>query len=125
MSLVSHLMELPGVIAAGDFAYRGGHYYHHEGDLSENETRLVATLCRANSAALRMEGDMLTMFSKVCQPGAGGCGFEPFDGWVVHGASKSICVMSNVYCVFDNQHASITQLLRTLRERLAQASAHA
>lgn len=123
MSLVSHLMELPGVIAAGDFAYRGGHYYHHEGDLSENETRLVATLCRANTAAVRMEGDMMSMFSTVCEPGVEGCGFEPFDGWVVHGVSKSICVMSNVYCVLDNQRASISQVLRTLRERLGQASA--
>ncbi|KTG17518.1 MULTISPECIES: DUF2173 family protein [unclassified Guyparkeria] len=125
MSLVSHLMELPGVIAVGDFAYRGGHHYHHEGDLSENETRLIATLCRANTEAVGMEGDMLSMFSRVCQPGAGGCGFEPFDGWVVHGQSKSICVMSNVYCVLDNQQASLTQVLRMLRERHGQSSATA
>ena len=121
MSLVSDLMGLPGVVAAGDFAYRGDQYYRHEGKLSASETHLISTLCRANSAAVRMEGDMLAMFSKVCQPGAGGCGFEPSLGWVVHGTSRSICVMSNVYCVLDNERGSLTQVLGKLRERLAKA----
>ena len=118
MSLVSDLMKLPGVLAAGDFAYRGDQYYRHEGQLSGKETRLVSSLCRANSAAVRMESDMLVMFSKVCAPGAGGCGFEPAKGWVVHGDAKSICVMANVYCVLDNDRASLTQVLGEMRDRL-------
>ncbi|MFN2381821.1 MAG: DUF2173 family protein [Guyparkeria sp.] len=122
MSLVTDLMGQAGVLAAGDFAYRGDQYYHHHGDLSEDETRMVSTLCRANTAAVRMEGDMLAMFSRVCQPGAGGCGFEPTKGWVVHGDKRSICVISNVYCVLDNEKASLTKVLGLMRERLADAS---
>ena len=121
MSLVSDLMGQTGVVAAGNFAYRGDQYYHHKGDLSEVETKLVSTLCRANTAAVRMEGDMLALFSRVCQPSVGGCGFEPTKGWVVHGKSRSICVISNVYCVLDNERASLTKVLGLMRERLANA----
>lgn len=121
MSLVSDLMEQPGVVAAGDFAYRGDQYYHHKGELSPAETRVVSSLCRANAAAMRMEGDMLAMFSRVCQPGSGGCGFEPTKGWVMHGDSRSVCVISNVYCVLDNGQASLTKVLGMMRERLADA----
>ncbi|MBN2873192.1 MAG: DUF2173 family protein [Halothiobacillaceae bacterium] len=119
MSLVNDLMGQPGVLAAGDFAFRGDQYYQHKGNLSDAETRLITTLCRANSASVRMEGDMLSMFSRVCQPGAGGCGFEPTKGWVMHGKTRSICVISNVYCVLDNQQASLTKVLRLLRENLS------
>ncbi|MGM0690558.1 MAG: DUF2173 family protein [Pseudomonadota bacterium] len=121
MSLVSDLMDQPGVVAAGDFAYRGDQSYHHEGDLSAAETRLVSSLCRANAAAVRMEGDMLAMFSRVCQPGAGGCGFEPTKGWAMHGKSRSVCVISNVYCVIDNERGSLGSVLRMMRDRLADA----
>ncbi|MFP4251419.1 MAG: DUF2173 family protein [Guyparkeria sp.] len=122
MSLVTDLMELPGVLAAGDFAYRGDQYYAHKGDLSSDETRLVTALARSNMAAVRMEGDMLALFSKVCQPGAGRCGFERAKGWVVHGEGRSVCVMSHVYCIYDNDRASLTQILGLMRERLADAS---
>ncbi len=122
MSLVTDLMELPGVLAAGDFAYRGDQYYAHKGDLSGNETRLVTALARSNMAAVRMEGDMLALFSKVCQPGLKRCGFERAKGWVVHGEDRSFCVMSHVYCIYDNDRASLTQILGLMRERLADAS---
>jgi roadblock/LC7 domain-containing protein len=121
MSLVTDLMDQPGVVAAGDFAYRGDQYYHHKGALSQSETRMVSTLCRANTAAVRMEGDMLALFSRICQPETGGCGFEPTKGWVVHGESRSICVISNVYCVLDNEKASLTKVLGLMRKRLANA----
>lgn len=121
MSLVSDLMDQPGVVAAGDFAYRGDQYYHHKGDLSAADTRIISSVCRANAAAVRMEGDMLAMFSRVCQPGAGGCGFEPTKGWVMHGESRSVCVISNVYCVLDNERGSLTKVLSMMLKRLADA----
>lgn len=121
MTLVSDLMKLTGVVAAGDFAYRGDQYYAHKGDLSHQETRLISNLARANSAAVTMECDMLAMFSKVCQPGGAGCGFERGKGWVMHGESRSVCVLSNVYCLYDNDRASLTRILGLMRERLAKA----
>ncbi|MFI9651252.1 DUF2173 family protein [Guyparkeria halopsychrophila] len=121
MSLVNDLMDQPGVVAAGDFAYRGDQYYHHKGDLSAADTRLISSLCRSNAAAMRMEGDMLAMFSRVCQPGAGGCGFVPTKGWVMHGKSRSVCVISNVYCVIDNERGSLGNVLGMMRNRLADA----
>ena len=121
MSLVSDLMELPGVLAAGDFAYRGDQCYAHKGDLSGEETRLITAMARSNMAAIRMEGDMLALFSKVCQPGGNGCGFERAKGWVVHGEDRSVCVLSHVYCLYDNDRASLTRILGLMRERLADA----
>jgi len=114
-------MELPGVRAAGDFAYRGDQYYAHKGDLSDKETRLISTLARANTAAMRMEGDMVALFSKVCQSGGAGCGFERAKGWVMHGEERSVCVLSNVYCLYDNDRVSLTRILALMRERLAKA----
>ena len=120
MSLVAELMDLPGVIAAGDYAYRGDQYTWR-GDITEREARMISTLCRANLETVRMEGDMLAMFSRVCQPGGRGCGFERAKGWMVNGGERSVCVLSNVYCIFDNAEASMTSILRLMRERLKDA----
>lgn len=124
MSLITDLMELTGVVAAGDFVYRGDQYSAHRGPMSEEETRTMSSLCRANTTSMRMEGDLLALFSRVCQPEAGGCGFDPAKGWVMHGAKRSICVISNVYCLIDNDRASLTEVLGLMRERLSEAPDH-
>jgi len=121
MSVITELMELPGVLAAGDFAYRGDQYYEHRGDLSDREVRLMSRLSRANLQAVSMQGRLLKTFARACQPDKRRCGFDRTKGWVMHGADRSVCVLSNVYCAFDNKRASLNQILGLMQRRLADA----
>lgn len=120
MSLLSELIDLPGVVAAGDYAYRGDQF-DYVGEISFDEARMLSVLCRANTESVYMESDMLATFAKVCQPGGRGCGFERAKGWIVNGCERSICVISNTFCIYNNEEASIDKILGLMRKRLADA----
>ncbi|MCL7744128.1 DUF2173 family protein [Guyparkeria hydrothermalis] len=115
MNLVSDLMALEGVVAAGDFTYQDNQS-HHQGDLSDEERRLLAALCRANTAAVDMEEDLVNLFARPPVPS----GKPPVEaaaasGWVVHGDKRSLCVMGNAYCVIENGDASLKSVLSLMR----------
>lgn len=117
MNLVNDLMALRGVVAAGDFAYRGDQYYRHKGELSDDETRILSNLCRANSAAVGMEGDLVNLFARApVPPGKPAIEAAAASGWVVHGEKRSLCVMGNAYCVIENGDASLKSVLSLMRE---------
>ena len=48
MQIVKQLMAIPGVIAAGEYAYRGDRF-SYEGALTDEFARMASILCRANT----------------------------------------------------------------------------
>ena len=58
MSLINELSKLPGVLAAGEYAYRGDRF-SYEGHLSEEMARMASVMCRSTTMALHMQVDML------------------------------------------------------------------
>lgn len=114
MSIVTDLLTKPGVIAAGEYAYRGDRF-SYRGALSEEHARMASIMCRATTMGVNMEGRMLEAF----QPRSG---LSPPRGWVVHGPDYTVCVMANVFCMLDNAQGSINDMIGFMRQALAKVS---
>lgn len=94
MSVISELVSRPGVIAAGEYSFRGDRYTY-EGDMTEEMARMAAVMCRSTSLGVHMETHML----ETLHPGTG---LTPGKGWAVRGPQFSVCVMSNYFCFMQN-----------------------
>lgn len=116
MGIVSELLAKPGVIAAGEYAYRGDRF-SYRGALSEEHARMASIMCRATTMGANMEGAMLD----ALRPG---CGLHPARGWLLHGPGQTVCVMANVFCLLDNTQASINDIVGFLRQALAGSDNH-
>ena len=111
MSIVADLMTQPGVIAAGQYAYRGDRFTH-KGGLTEELARRASIMCRATTMGTKMEGDMIAAFRPQC-------GIQPVRGWVVRGPNNTVCVIANVFCMIDNRQGSLNKILSFMRQALA------
>ncbi len=110
MSVVAELMSLPGVVAAGEYSYRGDRY-SYQGRMSDEMARMASIMCRATSLGVNMECNML---GTLCED----CGLAPARGWAVRGPQFTVCVMSNVFCFIDNERGSLNDTLHTMLNEL-------
>ncbi len=114
MSVTAELANLPGVIAAGDYSYRGDRF-SYKGDLSDEMARMAAIMCRATTMSEHMQVDML---EEHCSE----CGGSPPQGWIVRGPAFTVCNVANVFCFLDNRQASLNAVVGLMQKRLADAS---
>lgn len=112
MSIVSELVALPGVFAAGEYSYRGDRYTY-KGSLSNEQARMASIMCRATTMSVHMQAAILQPFCEDCK-------FSPVRGWVVQGPRYAVCVVANVFC-FVTDKSALTPALRLLQTRLADA----
>lgn len=113
MSIVAELLSQPGVIVAGEYAYRGDRFFH-KGALSEKHARMTSIMCRATTMSTNMEGDMLAAFCPHC-------GIQPVRGWAIRGPETTICVVANIFCLLDNKKSSLNAIIGFLRQALVKA----
>jgi len=111
MSLIQELASQTGVVAAGEYAFRGDRF-SYVGQLSEEHARMASIMCRATTMTTHMQVDMMKSLGKDC-----GC--APARGWVVKGAQFSVCVVGNVFCFLDNNAASINQVMQMMRQKVS------
>lgn len=111
MSVISDLVATPGVIAAGEYTYRGDRF-SYEGQLDQETARMASIMCRATTMAVHMETDMLKHLKSDC-----GC--APARGWVVRGEKITVCVMANIFCFVDNDSSSLNEIMEYMREHVA------
>lgn len=110
MSVYSDLANIPGVIAAGEYAYRGDRY-NFKGNLDDEQARMASLMCRATTMATHMQTGILCANTEDC----------PFDtacGWVVKGPHFSVCVFANVFCFVQNEPGLMNRVLQKMRDRL-------
>ncbi len=110
MSIISELAAVRGVVAAGEYSYRGDRFTF-EGQLDEDKARMASIMCRATTMAVHMQVDMMKGLGRDC-----GC--APARGWVVRGARFSVCVIANVFCFVDNEAASLNEVLELMRDKV-------
>lgn len=109
MSIVSELASMPGVIAAGEYAYRGDRF-SYKGDLEPEQARMASIMCRSTTMGVRMQADMLASIYPDC-------GITPSRGWAVRGPQFSVCVVANVFC-FLSAEAPINDIMQFMTARL-------
>jgi len=109
VSIVSELVSMPGVIAAGEYAYRGDRY-SFKGDLQPEQARMASIMCRSTTMSVRMQSDMLASVYPDC-------GISPSRGWAVRGPQFSVCVVANVFC-FISADAPFNDIMQFMSARL-------
>lgn len=114
MSIMTDLLVQPGVVAAGEYAYRGDRF-SHRGALSEEYARIASIMCRATTMSVHMEGAMLDSIHP-------GNGLHPPHGWLVRGPAHTFCVMANVFCLFDHTRGSVNDIVGLMRQTLGDVS---
>lgn len=114
MSVAAELANLSGVIAAGEYSYRGDRF-SCRGDINDEMARMASIMCRATTMSEHMQVGLL---EQHCP----GCGSSPPQGWIVRGPVYSVCNVANVFCFVDNRQASLNQIVALMRKRLAGAS---
>jgi roadblock/LC7 domain-containing protein len=115
MSILSELVAMPGVMAAGEYSYRGDRFTY-KGHLDEEQARMASVMCRATTMSVHMQAGILESFCNDC-------GAIPARGWVVRGPRFAVCVIANVFCFLDSENASVNEVVKLMRERLADAPA--
>lgn len=110
MSIITELATMPGVIAAGEYSYRGDRF-SYEGQLDEEKARMASIMCRATTMAVHMQTDMMKSLNADC-----GC--APSRGWIVKGANFSVCVIANVFCFVDSGSASLNEIMKIMRDKV-------
>lgn len=113
MSVYADLAEIPGVIAAGEYAYRGDRY-NFKGQLDDELARMASIMCRATTMATHMQTGILCANTENCP-------FDKAHGWVVRGPQFSVCVVANVFCFVRNQAGLLNRVMQIMRQRLADA----
>ncbi len=110
MSIISELAVQPGVIAAGEYSYRGDRF-NCKGELSEEHARMASIMCRATNLSAHMQAHILATDMDPCP-------FNPASGWTVRGPHFTVCVMANVFCFLDNTASSLNDIMRLMQQRL-------
>ena len=112
MNLIQNLSQMTGVLAAGEYSYRGDRFTF-AGQLTDELARMASIMCRATTMASHMQVEMMKSLGAD-----GGC--APARGWVVRGEQFSVCVIGNVFCFIDHHTANLNEVMRLLIEQVPQ-----
>ncbi len=113
MSIVADLMLKPGVLAAGEYAFRGDRF-GWKGPLSEEQARMTTIMCRATTMEVSMESRMAAEIHA-------GFPLRQPHGWLTRGPDCTLCVIANVFCLVRNEPGAVDTVIGLMRERLADA----
>ena len=114
MSVAAELANMPGVIAAGEYSYRGDRF-SYKGQIDDEMARMAAIMCRATTMSEHMQ---VAMLEQSCPD----CGGSPPQGWIVRGPTFTVCNIANVFCFIENDRASLNEVAALMQRRLAGAS---
>lgn len=113
MSVAAELASFPGVVAAGEYSYRGDRY-SFTGQITDDMARMAAIMCRATTMSEHMQMGMLKSFCPDCAS-------EPPKGWIVRGPGFTVCNVANVFCFLDNSASSVNDIMALMMQRLDDA----
>lgn len=110
MHIIKQLMAIPGVIAAGEFAYRGDRF-SFEGALTSEFARMASILCRSNTMSVNMQSEIFNSFAE-------NSGWRPAQGWVVRGANATVCNVGNYFAFIENRPDLLNDVMTIMRAKV-------
>ncbi|MGA7180069.1 MAG: DUF2173 family protein [Thiobacillaceae bacterium] len=110
MHVIKQLMAIPGVIAAGEFAYRGDRF-SYEGALTSEFARMASILCRSNTVSVHMQSEIFNSFAE-------NCGCRPAQGWIVRGGNVSVCNIGNYFAFIENRPELLNDVMTIMRAKV-------
>ncbi|HEY0663865.1 MAG TPA: DUF2173 family protein [Thiobacillaceae bacterium] len=110
MHIVKQLMAIPGVIAAGEYAYRGDRF-SYQGALTDEFARMASILCRANTLSVNMQAEIFESFAE-------NSGYRPVQGWIVRGDKIPVCAVGNYFSFIENRDELLNDVMSILRAKV-------
>ncbi len=110
MHIVKQLMAIPGVIAAGEYAYRGDRF-SYQGALTDEFARMASILCRANTLSVNMQAEIFDTFAEHC-------GLRPVQGWIVRGDKVTVCAVGNYFSFIENREELLNDVMTIMRAKV-------
>jgi roadblock/LC7 domain-containing protein len=103
-------MVIPGVIAAGEYAYRGDRF-SYQGALTDELARMASILCRANTLMVNMQAEIFDSFAE-------NCGCRPVQGWIVRGNKLTICSVGTYFAFLDSRDELLNDVMTIMRAKV-------
>jgi roadblock/LC7 domain-containing protein len=110
MHIVKQLMSIPGVIAAGEYAFRGDRF-SYEGALTNEFARMASILCRGNTLSVNMQSEIIDSFAE-------NCGCRPVQGWIVRGDKVTVCAVGNYFSFIENRDELLNDVMTIMRAKV-------
>jgi len=107
MANLDRLLGIRGVFAVGEFS-ENGELVAFKGDISEEEARMAALMCYANSVMAGMQAQGYSALS--------GKEWTPLVGWALSGPKYSVCVVGRVGVFVKNADVSFNEVFKALME---------
>jgi roadblock/LC7 domain-containing protein len=102
------ILVLDGVTAVCRFR-DDGVVMEAEGMLSRDLMERMAKFAQWYRRMVSGNTDLLSLFSQMR-------GWSPSQGWIVQGASMTVCSVGNTVCMVDNAQGSLNDIMRALGE---------
>ncbi|MBT9568753.1 MAG: DUF2173 family protein [Thiobacillus sp.] len=102
------ILVLDGVTAVCRFR-DDGVVMEAEGVLSRELMERMAKFSQWYRRMVSGNTDVLSLFSQMR-------GWSPSQGWIVQGASTTVCSVGNMVCMVDNAQGSLNEIMRALGE---------
>jgi len=102
------ILVLDGVTAVCRFR-DDGVVMEAEGMLSRDLMERMAKFAQWYRRMVSGNTDLLSLFSQMR-------GWSPSQGWIVQGASMTVCSVGNTVCMVDNAQGSLNEIMRALGE---------
>lgn len=107
MANLDKLMGLSGAVSAGEFT-SGGELVSYKGELTEENAKMIARLCAANTLMGTTQAESFTRIS--------GMNWTPFHGWAVAAGDYSVCVMGHIGVFVETAKADFNDTFTVLSE---------
>lgn len=102
------ILVLDGVTAICRFR-DDGVIMEAEGLLSQDLMERLAKFAQWYRRLVSGNTDLLSLFTQMR-------GWSPSQGWIVQGASTTVCSWGNVVCMFQNAEGSLNEIMEALRD---------
>ncbi|HHO67938.1 MAG TPA: DUF2173 family protein [Gammaproteobacteria bacterium] len=106
--MIKQMLALDGVLVVCHFRDDGA-FVEGYGILPEDMMVRLARFAHDYKRMVQGNADQLSMFTQMP-------GWTPPGGWIVRGQTASVCSVGNLVCFVDNTDASMTEVMRELKE---------
>jgi roadblock/LC7 domain-containing protein len=106
--LIKRLLAVDGVMAVCRFRDDGA-FVEGYGLMPQDELVALAKFAHDYKRIVQGNADQLAMFTALN-------GWTPPGGWIVRGASMSVCSVANVVCTVENADGNLSEVLDVLTE---------
>lgn len=111
--MLKNLLEVPGVIAVVQFKDNAqADLMQFHGALDQADAERLGRFAYDHKRMMQGMADVFAMF----KPTPGETEWTPQRGWVVRGATLSVCSWASLVCLVDNDKAKMNDVLKKLNE---------